>query len=307
MKKIALIIPVFNGLSYTKECLTRLYELFSHIENPQASFQIVLVDDSSKDGTSEWVNSNFPQTHIVFGDGSLWWSGGINKGVKYAIDELKVDFILWWNNDILPEDDYFKNLTELIERNEAKTIYGSKIKYFDRKDRIWGFGGEFFTRKGNKHMLGTYEPDDERFAKEREVDWFAGMGTIFPVSVYSGVGYLDAKNFPQYHGDSDFTFRCKLAGYKLIVSPKLVIYNHTENTGNEHDNSWKQLFRSLKDIKSNYHLKKDILFYRKYATSPLAYSILVKKYSEYIFGFIKWKILEIFGIKRPDKQSRYMA
>ncbi len=306
-KIISIIIPVFNGLKFTKKCLDKIKSDLTRTEGLGFKFEVIVVDDGSKDGTADWIKANHPQVHLAYGDGGLWWSGGINRGVSYAIEQLKTDFVLWWNNDILQGDDYFVNLTKLLAQNRAKTIYGSKIYYAEVPDRIWAYGGEFFSDKGDKHMIGTYEKDSAAFVEERTVDWFAGMGTVFPVEVYEQVGYLDEKHFPQYHGDTDYTYRCKLAGYELVVSSELKIWNITENTGNEHDDSFKKLIYTLSDIKSNYNLKKDLLFYKKYATSKKAYRVLFIKYGEYLGGFFKWKLFTLLGKKRPVKEARYMS
>jgi GT2 family glycosyltransferase len=105
-------------------------------------------------------------------------------------------------------------------------------------------------------------------------------------------------NFPQYHGDSDFTYRAKLAGFRLLVYPQLKIWNDITNTGLEHKGSFSMLMRSLKHVKSYYNIRIDIKFYRKFARSPLAYTELVVKYGRLIGGFFKWKALNALGIQK---------
>ncbi len=107
---------------------------------------------------------------------------------------------------------------------------------------------------------------------------------------------LDEKSFPQYHGDSDFTFRAKKIGYKIIVNPVLKIYNDTLHSGIRHNESSKRLMQSLFSIKSNYNISKDYLFYKKHSESTIAYSVLINKYFKYIGGFIKWKLLGLIDI-----------
>lgn len=298
---ITILIPVFNGLEYTKKCLVKLEQGIAAVHHDSFQYEIVVIDDGSKDGTSEYIKKNHPNVHLVFGDGSLWWTGGINAGTEYAIHTLKSNFILWWNNDIFQADDYFVALVKILEKMDRPTVYGSKIYYVEAPDTIWSFGCEFYPKLGNIHMIGTFHKDGPAFSKPRLVDWFAGMGTIFPVEVIEKTGVLNQQEFPQYHGDSDYTYRAKLAGYPLEVRPELRIWNYTENTGNFHDDSAKKLFATLSDIKSTYNLKKDLLFYRKYAESPRAYFLLFRKYFEYIGGFYKWKLLNLFGIKQKVK------
>ena len=159
-------------------------------------------------------------------------------------------------------------------------------------------GGKFNPSNGRRHMYGEQEEDSDAYHEPIEVDWFPGMGTLVHRNVYEKIGSLDEKNFPQYHGDSDYTFRAKKAGFRLVAFPQLIIYNDNTNTGLKHGGNAGGLIKSLTSIKSNYNLKKDIVFYRKHTNSPLAYFLLFNKYFRYTGGFYKWKILNALGIKK---------
>lgn len=298
MPNVAILIPVFNGLKHTMKCLSVLYELKNSLADP-GRISIIVIDDGSSDGTSEWITNNYHETTILHGDGSLWWSGAINQGMNYAFIEHEYDYVLWWNNDITPSSDYLYNLVRIIDNSDV-VIGGSKIYYADKKNIIWSMGGIFDTRTGKKYMIAMDEADSDKYNNVVVVDWLPGMGTFIHKSVFAKIGFTDNKSFPQYHGDSDFTFRATLAGYTIKVYPELKIWNDKSNSGLLHGNSFNQLIRSLTDLKSNYHIKKDIDFYRRYATSSLAYQTLAYKYCFYIGGFIKWKLLNLFGFSKKS-------
>lgn len=303
---VSVIIPVFNGLEYTKKCLKNL-SLLQHSEKEQKlKLELVVVDDGSKDGTDRYIQQNYPEVHLLKGDGSLWWSGGVNKGIKHALENMSTDYILWWNNDIMSETNYFDELYEILVRNKDHDLVGSKIlRLHDLL--IWGMGGRFDPVSGAKFMFGERQNDAPEYQKPLDVDWFPGMGTCIHKSVFQKIGYLNEKDFPQYHGDSDFTYRAKKAGFKLIAFPQLVIYNDTTNTGIQHDNSFKKLYASLTGIKSNYNIQKNLRFLKLHAESSRVYLPLMWKYLKYIGGFLKWKILANFGVKKnvPDEMANY--
>ncbi|NOX47896.1 MAG: glycosyltransferase family 2 protein [Chlorobi bacterium] len=298
--KIALVFPIFNGLDFTKTCLSHLSSSFDKIDQGRAMFEIVITDDGSVDNSREWIKKHYPNVHVLQGDGSLWWSGGINLAMDFAIDELGADYILWWNNDILPSGDYFKNLIGILETVDEKTIIGSKIYYADKKEIIWSMGGLFDQHTGAKSMMGNGAHDSEEFNEPRKADWLAGMGTVFHVSVCGDIGMLDNKNFPQYHGDADFTLRAKNQGYDIIVYPGLRIYNDKRQSGLQHGESLKRLLESLVSVRSNYNIKKDFKFYKVHTNNLRAYIPVTMKYLNYIGGFFKWKALGLLGTKRKQ-------
>ena len=289
-KAIAIIIPVHNSLVYTKKCLTRLKALTPQAASEAWRFEVVVVDDGSEDGTADWIRKNHPAVHLCFGDGSLWWSGGINKGMKYALHELQAHYILWWNNDINPADDYFDKLIALLQLGDLKTVYGSKIFKSEATDVIWSFGGFFHRRWGYSFSYGKDLPDGEKFSKPLEADWLPGMGSIFSREVIEAVGEVNAYDFPQYHADVDYTCRARKAGHKLIVEPQLQIWNDTRHTGRSHDGKLGRLLPALHDIKSPDHFRKEWLLYRNHAPTPLAFLVVIKKYVGYFLNFLKYKL-----------------
>jgi GT2 family glycosyltransferase len=298
MKKIAIVIPVHNNLEFTRKSIRKLSELISRTRFQNSVFLTLVIDDGSTDGTAEWLADNHPEVVVLKGNGHLWWSGGVNLGARYAVEEREADYILLWNNDIIPATDYFAELDKLVGELGDRTIAGSKILYFGKDHIIWSCGGLFNPRSGVKEMVGYNLPDSPAWDRMISVDWLPGMGTLVPAAIIRHIGYWDAEAFPQYHGDSDFTFRAKTAGYHIHVYPQLRLWNDKSSSGLTHGDSLGGLIRSLTSIRSNFNVGKNILFYRRHATSVLAYRFLAGYYFRLIGGFMKWKLLALFGAKR---------
>lgn len=299
--KLAILIPVFNNLDFTKLCLERLEVGIKRADSKLIESVIIITDDGSTDGTGEWLANNKKDVKVLQGDGNLWWSGGINLAARYALEDIKADYILWWNNDIEPDEDYFKNLYIRIQNNSDKNVIGSKI-FMKGTNKVWGYGGYFNQRNGAKGMFGNWQDDSPEFNQPKLVDWLPGMGSVFSSKVFSDVGYLDEERFPQYHGDSDYTLRAKKKGYSITVYPDLILFNDVTNSGLRHDNTFKVLRKSLTSIKSNYNIKKEWLFYKIHGDSIRTYKGFLSKFGKYIGGFFKWKILNLFGVKRKERQ-----
>lgn len=296
MPELAILIPVFNKLNLTIKCIESLIPLIDSGKLKNYRAYIVVIDDGSTDGTSDWIIQRYPELTLLKGDGNLWWSGGINLGARYVRENRNSDYLLLWNNDILPDPEYFSNLDELIHGIREDMIIGSKIFCLDPPDQIWAFGAVFNPRNGKKYMIGFEQPDGEEFDSVREVDWLPGMGTIVPVKAIERTGYWDAENFPQYHGDSDFTYRAKTMGYKIMVYPQLKLWNDSRNTGLNHGGKLSNLILLLKDNRSLFHFRKNMLFIRRFSKSPLAYWPLFVSYGRLFGGFFKWKLLSFIGL-----------
>jgi len=303
MNKISIVLPVFNHLEYTQNCIRTLDRLVLSSTFYHVKFHIIVVDDGSTDGTADWLTEHYPGVHLLKGDGTLWWSGGVNMGARYAIQDLDSDYILLWNNDIDPAEDYFTQLDSLISSTGRQMLLGSKIFYHGDNNKIWSYGGIFNPRSGNKYMIGLDEPDSEKYNQVLSVDWLPGMGTLVPVGVIAQIGYWDQEIFPQYHGDSDFTYRAKIAGYELMVRPELRLWNDKTSSGLTHGNTLGGLIRVFSSVRSNLNIRKNIIFYRRYATSWRAYLHLIGYYLRVIGGFFKWKVFSLFGKKR-DEQAK---
>jgi GT2 family glycosyltransferase len=295
--KIAILIPVFNNLQYTQNCLQNITGILEK-DKIGSSFEVIVIDDGSTDGTRDWITRNYKNIHLLEGDGNLWWSGGINMGAKYALETVKADYVLLWNNDIEIRDDYFSMMLKVSTEYDDSTLIGSKVYANMEKKIVWTMGGIFNPRTGYTGMKAYMVDDTEAYQKSIEADWLTGMGTLVPAKVIREMGYWDAVNFPQYHGDTEFSYRAKLHGFRNVVDPRLVIWNDIENTGLNHGGSFSKLVRMTKDKRSLYNLKVNLKFHRLYAESPLAYIYLVKIYIKLFAGFFKWKLLNLFGVQK---------
>ena len=300
MKNIAILIPVYNRISYTKKCIKALDGLLTDVSSRTNKYHIIVIDDGSTDGTGDWLANEHPDVTVINGDGNLWWSGGINVGATFAISQINADFLLLWNNDIHPALDYFIELDRLISSIPERTIAGSKIFYLNKENVINAFGGIFNPRNGVKYLVGSNLPDSTEFNHPIEVDWMPGMGTLIPTSAIDEVGLWDEKAFPQYHGDSDFTLRAKMTGYKVVAYPQLKLWNDKSSTGLSHGDTLKGLYLTLTDIRSGSNLSKNFLFYKRHATSFFAYRVLVIQYIRLVGGYFKWKFLSLFGRTKTE-------
>lgn len=290
MITIAILVPVFNRRNITIAGLINLDEAIAFYKQESSNkfkINIIVVDDGSNDGTSEWIATNRSEIICLKGNGNLWWSGSINLGAKYAIEKLNSSHVLFWNDDTLCAKDYFYELEKafLNDNQLLESILVSKIFWLgDEKHLLFNFGCYFDPKNGKKTIIGLNSEDI--YNEIIPVDWSGGMGTLIPASVLKTVNYLDAQNFPQYDGDIDFFLRAKEEKYQTYAVPTLHIYNNPETTGIHNQQKLKDLPAILTSLRSLHNVKKNIRFTIRHSNTISSWGFLLKDYAALLFRLI---------------------
>jgi len=282
-------------LETTKTGLISLYralKYYNAIGDESIIYEVVVINDGSTDGSKEYIYSSYKDIHLLEGDGNLWWTGSINKGAKYAISVLKSDYLLLWNDDVHPKENYFVIIESLVRKKQfTNTIIGSRIMIKYSKQEIWSVGGHFNKYSGK---FGMKDKIIDSASKIVECEWQPGMGTLIPSSIISSLKIQwDEKHFPQYHGDSDFTLQCYSKGVRIITHLDLVIYNDIETTGFTQKKNFKDLIEAFTSIKSGNNLKVDFRFYSKHGFIPTVYWGMFLKHFYFTAGYIKHSIFKL--------------
>ncbi len=212
--KISIVTPVHNNIEHTLTFLKSVNKI------KYDNFETIIIDDGSTDGTSEKLKETHPEVIVLKGDGNLWWSGSTNLGVQYALSN-GTDYIFTINNDVELDANIFASLVKTTEA-KPKSVIGCIIFYMNDHDRVWYFGGDLSDKIADIEM---YKGKAADFTKLTETGVLTGMGVFIPAEVFKEIGDYDAKNFPQYFADSDFSLRAKAAGYTLYVDPTAKVYS----------------------------------------------------------------------------------
>lgn len=215
-----IVIPVYNRILMTRDCLISLFE-----QNDR-NFRVIVVDDGSTDGTSEMITSEFPEVVLLHGDGDLWWTGAMNKGIGYALGICNPDdYILALNDDLAVPKDYIANLIKLA-KNFPNTLIGSVITDINDRDKILS-GGIKINWKNAKRTNLNVGKNVSSFPEGfyTEVSLLTGRGVLIPTSVFRNLGLYNEQHYKHY-GDTELPKRAKKNGYKLIVSYDAVVFSH---------------------------------------------------------------------------------
>lgn len=198
-QSIAVLLTVHNRKAKTLECLQRLYA-----QLPLDGYQVdvYLTDDGCTDGTPEAISQQFPQVHIIHGDGNLFWNRGMYTAWQEAAKK-DYDFYLWLNDDTLLLPNALKSLliSSQSKLNQAIIVAANRAK----KEEKVTYSGH------NKN--GKITPNGSL----QSCDTFNGNCVLIPRYVYQRLGNLDWK-FRHAIGDLDYGYRAKRAGIEMYVS-----------------------------------------------------------------------------------------
>jgi GT2 family glycosyltransferase len=258
--KIAVIIPTHNRVEMLCRCIT------SVLESGYDALTIFVVDDGSTDGTSGMLSVNFPQVHIIHGDGSLWWSGSVNVGIIEAL-LADIDYILLLNDDVVIDTKAISSLVQCA-RDNPKSIIGSMIYDKSNPSIIWSAGVGLRWPWPGEFTIGHGENDNGQYDGVRSVASMPGMGTFISRTVVDRIGLFDEKCMPQYLADIDFPLRAKKAGFPALVTSDSKVYNSLETTGGLDMDckrlTWHDAFWVFTNYKSSEYVPARFMFMRRH-------------------------------------------
>jgi GT2 family glycosyltransferase len=212
--KIAVLVTCYNRKQKTDTCLTSLFE---SMQNLNHKFDTYLVDDNSQDDTSTLIKEKYPQIHLIEGNGSLYWAGGMRLAWRTALESGEdYDGFLLINDDVVFESFFWGKIEKTMQYCEQ--VYPRKGIYVSStKDKYTGqitYGGHKFKKKLFKHSYYNIKPTNE--PQECQLT----NANILYVSreVVDTIGILDSR-FTHALADFDYSLTAWQKGFPILVSP----------------------------------------------------------------------------------------
>ena len=210
--KVALVAPVFNRRETTLRALRSL----SRIKKDSLDVKIFIVDDGSTDGTADAIRSLFPDVELIYGDGTLHYAAGTNRGIEMAL-EWQPDFIVTMNDDAVFHDKFLERLV-FTAVGHPGSIVGGLLLLWDKPHEVFQVGLRWNTLRGGWQIpneLSAFAMPGAPF----EVECIVGNCVLFPVKAIRDVGLMDENRFPHGWGDAQWLARMRKAGWRLLIDP----------------------------------------------------------------------------------------
>jgi GT2 family glycosyltransferase/glycosyltransferase involved in cell wall biosynthesis len=212
--KTSIIIPVFNKVEFTFQCLRSLLREVDFTET-----EVIIVDNASTDRTRELLAHFQGYVRVIENAENRGFVDACNQGAELA----RGRYLVFLNNDTVVLPKWLDALVETIERDERAGAVGSLFLYPD--GRIQEAGAIVWSNAEASHYGWGRSPLDHRFTFAREVDYCSGASLLIRRELFEQLGGFDRRYAPAYYEDTDLCMGVRSLGYKVIYQPASRLYH----------------------------------------------------------------------------------
>ncbi|WP_256010775.1 glycosyltransferase family 2 protein [Desertivirga xinjiangensis] len=205
---VSIIIPVYNQLSYTYNCLLAL----SNNLPKNIPYEIILVDDCSTDESYSFFSNNVIGIRYIRNEKNQ----GFLLNCNQAAEKSKGSYLCFLNNDTQIKKGWIEALLNYLESNPSAGLVGSKLIF---PCGLLQEAGGIVYKNGATGRHGSLELTSlKSFNQLKKVDYITGASIVLRKADFSALGGFDTRYIPAYYEDTDL---CMAIRYKL---KKDVIY-----------------------------------------------------------------------------------
>ena len=211
---LSIVLVCWNNKAYLDPCLKSLYDT-----GMRHSFDIVVVDNGSTDGSQQMLAEKYPEVKLIQNDSNL----GLGKASNQGIEATQGRYILLLNNDTIVNGAAFDAMVDFLEQHSKVGAVGGKMLNPDGSvqscyNYFSTLAEEFLiaTRVGELFRPGY--PSVMNGNEIRSVDWLTSACLMVRRATLEQVGLLD-ENYFIYGDEADLQYRIKKAGWEIYYLP----------------------------------------------------------------------------------------
>jgi GT2 family glycosyltransferase len=261
---VSIIIPSWNGKHWLQKCLPTISA------QTFRGFEIIVVDNGSTDGSTEWVSADFPCVQIIRNTQNAGFGRATNQGISLA----RSPYVVTLNNDTQVASNWLECLMRVVQNEPRVGMWASKMVFAEQPEVI-NSAGICVDKCGIAWdgMGGDLDRADD--IEPREVFGPCGGAALYSRAMLNDVGLFD-EDFFAYHEDVDLAWRARLRGWRCLYVPTAVVHHyHSAAMKDTVTDKWRLLGRNkIAMILKNYPAPQ--LFW--YAPLILAYDLMMATY-----------------------------
>lgn len=222
---LSIIIVNFETPDYTLECVRSIYK-----NRPHCAFEVIVIDNGSKDGSLESIRKETPQVVCIETGKNLGFSQANNLGINNS----RGNFILLLNSDTKILDNSLDRMLEYLMANSQVGTVGPRQLHGNAKLQLsWGSFPTLISEAFRKLVHYRLSLNDlkirdyleEKYAGSTDVDWVSGSCLMARKQALTDAGLLDGYFF-MYFEDIDLCRRIKDAGWKIHYNSDITIVHY---------------------------------------------------------------------------------
>lgn len=217
---VAIVILNWNGKSFLEKFLP------SVTASTYANKRVIVADNASTDGSVLYLQQHFPQVEII----SNSTNEGFARGYNTALKQVRSKYYVLLNSDVEVVPGWIEPVIELMESDETiaacqpKLLSYNNPQQFEYAGAAGGWLDAFGYPFSRGRIFDIVELDNGQYDDVQSCFWASGAAMFVNAAVYHSLGGLD-EYFFAHQEEIDFCWRLQLAGYKVYVQPRSVVYH----------------------------------------------------------------------------------
>jgi GT2 family glycosyltransferase len=217
---VSIVIVAWNVRELLHNCLKSVYD-----ETKGVDFEVIYVDNASRDGSVEMVRKKFQEVKIVQNEKNE----GFIKANNQAIEIANGKYVLLLNSDTVVLDNAIAKTVKFADAHPETAVVGCKVLNADGTLQRNCF---MYPSVLNMFLSATYLykifPGSRFFGRQemtwwnfndvREVETVCGCFSLVRKEAIKQVGLMDYTYFV-YGDDTDWCYRFKKHGWKIMFTP----------------------------------------------------------------------------------------
>lgn len=216
-KKAAIAIVTYNSSGKLPDLLASL----NGQDYPRELVDFIAVDNNSADNSVKILEDSGLSFRIIQTGKNTGFCGGNNRAYELA-KELKDDYLVLLNDDTIVEPDWLSRLIETAESDESVAAVQAKLMLYPERELINSYGNALTFL--SFAYCNEYRQPDKPVAPPFAVPYPSGAAVAIKMSALELTELFD-ENFFMYHDDVDLGWRLRLAGFKILLDPRAVVYH----------------------------------------------------------------------------------
>ena len=211
----SVILVCWNNKDYLEPCLISLYS-----GQLRYTFDVVVVDNGSTDGSQEMLREKFPEVFIIQNDHNV----GLGRASNQGIEATRGRYALLLNNDTIVNGPSLDAMVDFMDTHSDTGAVGGQLLNPDGSvqssyNNFPSFHEEFLIATRLGELLWDGYPGIITGKEIRSVGWMGSACLMLRRAALDQVGLLDEEYFI-YGDEADLQYRLKRAGWQMYFIPQ---------------------------------------------------------------------------------------